>query len=239
MVTNMKKNHLFVFIALLITTWIQAEKVCFFSPPPKWQLVDPSLNTQPLKVAFIHKKLGKTFHPSISLTIEKMPSTPQKYIQGAMAIHNKHRDQKCCSLGSIQTASGEGELLQIDIQRPVGAITLLQLLFFDQDHVYILSAPMLANDLPNYYDAILSAFRSLRLYDSIFEITNPKDKRFLQSLFEDILAGSLKDQKQTHMKQKKKQLLRFLEKECQSYGNYFPILVLDELQRKMTGESRS
>ncbi|MEM7175134.1 MAG: hypothetical protein AAF443_04300 [Chlamydiota bacterium] len=149
----------------------------FFSPPAGWQVSDPLLFNQEVKIGFVqsHKKI---FSPAISLTIEKVGKAKLKtYLQAVRKNHRLHHHHGYRELGFLKTKSGKVHLSLIDQASQWGPLRIMQAISIHDGHAVIQTATALKKDFPAVRKDILESFRSLTLAPSVVESLADRKKR--------------------------------------------------------------
>ncbi|MCF7852072.1 MAG: hypothetical protein K9M07_02395 [Simkaniaceae bacterium] len=234
----MKAHPLLILASFLSMTYLQsAIKTCFFIPPKNWVYCDQKSAEKKETIAFVSPKKLKTITPTIAYDIKPNSVSANDYVKSALKLLNQDRNHTCISLGSLQIDSHHAELLQIDQKMPIGKVTLLQLVIFDQDTVHILSAPTLESDFHRYDSDILETFKSAQLISSPLDVLNhaPLLRSKLSSAM-DSFCSTAKQFQSTPLKLYKnalisesKQIESILLNDCKEYGTYFPILTINYL----------
>jgi len=150
--------------------------VCFFTPPPEWEIAFPNSLAPHVKIIFTKPKtLG--FHPSINLSIEPTSASLEEYLKVIKEIHEQDRDKEWGLLGKMQTQAGLAQLTQINTTSEFGAVRILQLILIKQGNAYILTAAALKKEFSLYYSLFHKALRSLTLSTDLIEALPLLEKR--------------------------------------------------------------
>jgi hypothetical protein len=156
-------KHLLIFLFTLSSHLFSQEYISYFTPPKNWEAVEAEALRGQVKMAFIKKEAKEGFCPSLNLVEEPFTGNLNNYLNDVKAIHEQNRNNRWRKLGKVQTAAGEAELTEIDTNTPFGSVRLLQLFFFKEKYVYILTAAALKKDISRFYADFQKSFCSFRL----------------------------------------------------------------------------
>jgi len=138
----------------------------FLTAPKKWQCIAEK-EALPTKVMAIYIGSGKKgFTPSINVATEETEVALGDYINLAKRHHESQIDTTCYNLGSLETTSGNVELLQIDKKTQWGEVRFLQATLIKEKTAYVLTATCLEEEYAEYYPQFLQAFQSFNIKKS-------------------------------------------------------------------------
>lgn len=161
-----------LFSMLLISgcTIVMGSNTPYITCPPKgWECInDPAQLPQKVKVIFVGSGHGNNqFTPSVNLACEATSLSLQDYIAQAKAYHEGRADTRCNLIGTIQTAAGPAQLLQIDRPSQWGDIRFVQAMFVRDDEAYVLTATCLKNEFSMLSSQIFKAIQSFTLSNPV------------------------------------------------------------------------
>ncbi|MFQ5441055.1 MAG: hypothetical protein ACE5DL_06295 [Nitrosopumilaceae archaeon] len=89
----MKKIFLSIFLfALFLKNEVRSnEKIAFFIPPEKWEVVNPKGYPSYVVISFVKKEIT-ICRPTLNLATEKTSLTLEQYVNEAKKIHTKDPD---------------------------------------------------------------------------------------------------------------------------------------------------
>jgi hypothetical protein len=132
-----------------------------FTPPTGWRFADSKELPPNVKVMVVGKG-KKEYPPSINLATEKYNGTLKDYLKTVKAI-NDSQSTSWKDLGTIQTASGNASLSQIDTKTTWGDVRMMHVIIIKDGTAYILTAASLTEEFPKFYKDFFNALRSLRI----------------------------------------------------------------------------
>ena len=150
-------------------------------PPQDWELADPAVLSEQVEAGFLKKK-ATSFSPSINLAKEETTVSFDEYISAVRKRHLQAPSTKWKNVGTIDTMSGKGHLMQIDIAAKWGDVRLLQMVHLADGIAYILTAAALQEDYAEYLPIFQKIFRSFALIpDLFFPIKDPTKQEELRN----------------------------------------------------------
>lgn len=154
---------------------------CLFTPPDGWEIADPKTPAKRALVGFVDKSKSG-FCPSLNLTHETVNLTMKEYL----AIVQKNcqaKKQKWRQLGTIETQSGNAQLVEIETQTQFGPVRLLQAILQMEDDIFILTAGTLKKDFGKHASKVERSFRSMSICEDLFAIAE-KDAKPLREAWQ-------------------------------------------------------
>jgi hypothetical protein len=149
-----------------------------FTPPTGWKLAP----TDQLPESMVTMVIGKGNHPlppRLNLTTEPYTKSLKDYLKIVKNINSEHGyDWK--DLGMIRTPSGNGNLSQVDTRSEWGEIREMRVILLKDKHIYILTALAMKEEFALFYKDFFTAFRSLQVVNSLYDLLTPQDKKQLQ-----------------------------------------------------------
>lgn len=228
-------NFFFLLISLLCFPLLGEESALYtlFSPPKNWQVLNPKTLDPSVKIAFSSKD-KKAFVPSMNLVEEKVQVPIEEYLKIVKKLHESGRQTRWRNLGSFQTKAGSAFLTEIDTKADGSEIRILQLIFHQDQAVYLLTAACTKQDFPLYQKDFLESFRSLqRVKDLTLAIADSSKKSSLQEKIPSLLSF-LKDP--SFQKKHWGPFEKWVLKEFQEEGSYWQILMLTSLQKEIASQ---
>ncbi len=224
-----------------------APSMCYIVPPKGWDLADPKLLSKSVKIAFLKKNMGK-FCPSLNLAVEKVNVSLSEYLKAVKNIHENNHRNRWRQLGKVRTASGVGQLTEIDTDTEYGSVRMLQLILIKNSVAYVVTAAALKEEIAQYYKEFQTAFRTLQITSDLVSTVPQMERRELlktqhqQMLdaWQDVLAStSNKDPFQDPQFQKKYWLpfQNVVINECEDMGAHWQVLMLKTTQEKMLAQA--
>lgn len=134
-------------------------------PPKGWECIDdPAQLPQKVKVIFVGAGHGNNaFTPSVNLACESTSLSQSDYIAQAKAYHEGRAGTRCNIIGSIQTASGPAQMLQIDRPSQWGDIRFMQAMLVINGEAYVMTATCLKSEFSTLSSQIFKAIQSFTL----------------------------------------------------------------------------
>lgn len=156
---------LILFVGLIAFNIPLLANTLLTSPPKGWECIeDPSQLPQKVKVIFIGSAMGKSqFSPSINVACEETTMFLDEYVTLAKAYHQGQSNTKCTQIGTLDTASGPVQLLQIDRPSQWGDVRFIQAVLVHEAHAYVVTATCLKEDFGKLSKPIFAAIRSLTI----------------------------------------------------------------------------
>lgn len=138
---------------------ITQPQALLFDPPAGWYHAEKP--DSPYVKLFIVGTGQKGYPPSINLCIEPFKGSLQEYLKIVQKI-NQEEGGIWKDLGSCQTPAGKGDLSQLDVMTPYGALRMLHFIMADGDNTYIFTATARRDEFFLYYKDFFTAIQSLR-----------------------------------------------------------------------------
>ena len=139
-----------------------------FNPPKGWVIADPTYHSEEVKIGFIGSK-KKAFSPSITLHIEKIGQVSREvYIKAVKRNFELDPLNRCNELGKLTTKSGTATLIQVDMDKPFGKISILQAITLFEGYVIIHSVAFPTHLFLSLQETFFDAFSSLTIYPTVF-----------------------------------------------------------------------
>jgi hypothetical protein len=249
---------LFVALSCLLLCFLQGEEIspspsssvhCFFMPPKEWGLADPRQLSPKVMVGFLGKP-HKGFCPSMNLAIEETYVSLTEYLKAVKKLHEADHQNRWRELGKIKTKAGTAALTEIDTKSDAGPIRILQLIFLQEGHAYILTAASLKENFANFYQDFLESFRSLNITPDLLSVFSATPKKtLLEEKIQQIneawltaIKGQDKEEKALFAEKTFQELhwipfQDFVLKECSELGPHWQLLFLRNLQEKFFSQA--
>ncbi|MCB1082619.1 MAG: hypothetical protein KDK63_05695 [Chlamydiia bacterium] len=231
-------------LALFLLPLFLFAKVPFFAtfdPPEGWVIGDPSKYGKGIQVGFIQSN-RKVFTPSITLAFEPIGNTDQNtYVSAAKSLFIK-RGARVQELGSFESKSGKGVLLQIDEKKGWGEVRTLQAITLHEHTAIIHSAAILKEDFLKFHETLLKSFQSLALYPNLAASCPDKKlqekidgmlkcwKKYRSTANGDACASFSGDFFQNNQW---KPFVNYVEKELNSQGSCWQILAINHMKETL------
>ncbi|GEM_PF-393384 len=224
--------------------------LCFFTPPPGWEIADPRSHSSRVKMAFL-KSSHSGFCPSINLAVEKTDVSLSEYLKAVKIIHERDRSNHWRALGKVKTNAGLAQLTEIDSKTEWGPVRILQLIFLKDGYAYVVTASALRDNFSNYYKEIQTAFRSLTLSTDLLgnipqterrEMLKTRQHQLIQAAEEAISTAKEKKNLLEDISFQEKHWIPFQQSVLSSFndmGAFWQMLILQNAQEKLLSLSMS
>lgn len=133
-----------------------------FEPPEGWKKMDAKNLSPTVKMGF-HTKSKKGLPPSLNLAVESVNVSIADYLKAVKNIYEKGKQCRWRDIGTIKTRAGEARLTEVDIQGKLGSVRLLQMIFLQDGHAYVVTGTALKEEFSGLYTTFQSAFQSFEL----------------------------------------------------------------------------
>ncbi len=194
-----------------------AASIPLFLPPAEWDAAQPKGLSSHVRFGFVGKS-SSNFHPSISLSLEKVDCGLKEYLKAVKEIHLSRSGTRWRDLGSLEMKAGTGRLTEISN----ADISILQAFYIDNGVAYILTAAVSKKDFLSKQKEILASFKTFELASDLWSAL--KEEKVRDKIF------SLVDAKDW------KALRQLIEKETSSMGKYWQYLALQEAYGKISSK---
>jgi len=201
---------------------------CLFTPPTGWDVVSPDKLSGLTRVAFVGKKSGSLFQPTLNLSIEKVNVSLDEYIASVKKRQEAHPKRIWRDLGVFTTAAGPGRLTCLDMPSKWGELRLMQVILLKEETAYILTAAALKKDAPALLSVFQNAFHSLSLVPDLMSAI-PDEKR----------RNMLKAWQKNPEKVSCHELQQLLLNEFGDLGAYWQLLAAKELTNEKPDSDRN
>lgn len=220
---------LFIPFSLISNEIAREEPIPLFDPPAGWECAFPDNLSPCIQVGFLGK--GSTpFRPSINLAVEEVDVNLKQYLKAVKEIHLADKGTVWRDLGKFKTRSGEGRLLELSANSPLGPIKMLQMITIVGKTAYILTGAAIKDDFLKFQEVFMKTFQSLSLAKDLFNPLPEEKKKRFEHFFSD-LGQSVADEAQKQAKWN--DLQKMVVQEAPEMGNYWQILVLKTGREKL------
>lgn len=154
----------------------RAPTLCYIVPPKGWDLADPKFLSKSVQIAFL-KKRATGFCPSLNLAVEKVNVSLPEYLKAVKNIHENNHRNRWRQLGKVRTASGIGQLTEIDTTTEWGAVRMLQLILIKNSVAYVVTAAALKEEIAQFYKEFQTAFRTLQITADLVSTVPQMERR--------------------------------------------------------------
>lgn len=233
---------------LVIPLFLFAREPFFatFDPPKGWIISDPSHYEKGVQVGYIQSN-KRIFTPSITLAYEKVGKVDlPTYLKAVRKHFEEDRQSRYQELGTIQTKSGEGILIQVDMKNRFGEIRLLQAISIHEGIAIIHTASCTKRDFLKVHETLLGSFKSLSIYPTITSsCSHPSLKEKIEGIekcWKKFCATS-KDSPEKlfaspfFQNNQWKPFVNYIEKELNSQGSCWQILAINHLKQNLLTEN--
>lgn len=167
---------------LLFSSFLSAAEYAFFTPPKKWEIVDPKALSPRVKMGFVGST-RKELRPSLNLAVEEVALDTNEYVAAVRKVHESNPNNRWRDLGKFSTPAGDARLTEIESKKEGANVRLLQLILVKKGTAYIITASALKEEFSLFYEDFKSAFRSFEVTsDLIGAVPDPSQREMLKKL---------------------------------------------------------
>lgn len=222
------KRWLFLF--LLLSSTLAADKVALFTPPAKWKIADPKTLGPRVEIGFLTKG-KKGFCPSINLSSEPADLSLDQYVKVVMGLHRKKGT--CRDYGSMHVKGGPARLIQIDTTSNFGSLRLMQLIAVWEGRAFVLTACAPKDDFGSYAPLFEKTFHSLTLTDDLHKLLDEKRQATLHASEARVIAAWQKYRGSVEFQKAWKPHEKMVINQFSDLGAHFQVLLLRQLKEKI------
>ncbi len=200
-------------------------------PPQGWEYAVPRNCSACIRMGFLGKG-SASFRPSLNLATEEVEVNLKQYVRAAKAMQLEEPGTIWRDLGAFTARAGEGRLIEITRESPIGTVKMLQFLLIKGNTAYIATGAASKKDFPDHRSLFTQAFRSLQVADHLFSLLSEEEKQPLAQWFARLEAP-------LDSEGEKKALWENLQKIVlgkKGLGTYWQFLVLKEGREKLYPE---
>ncbi len=217
---------------LFFPFWIFGNPIPYFIPPDGWECVHPQQLDSYIQIAFLGKGQSD-LRPSLNLAVEEIDIPLNKYIKAVREIHETEMKVAWRDLGPFTFKSGKGRLAEITSATPLGEIKMLQGIFVQEGHAYILTGAVLKEDFSAWQNSLLNALHSLSIVPDLFTaIADPAQRSNLQEIFRSFDQATTNEERQSRWSSLQKTILA----DYGSMGAHWQLLILKEGRMRIFNE---
>ncbi len=210
---------------------LYAAGIPFIEPPQDWEIAFPNTLSSCIQIGFLGKG-SSPFRPSINLATEEVFVGLKQYVKAARAMHLEEPGMTWRDLGKFTTQSGEGRLIEITRESPLGVVKMLQLLLVKDNTAYIATGAASKSDFLACQAVFTKTFQTLTIADHLFSLLPEEHRAPLETFFKALATGAFSESEKKALWVDLQQMV--LEKK--DMGGQWQFLVLKEGREKLYPE---
>jgi hypothetical protein len=226
----MKK--VFFLILIIFFQNLFADKIAYFYCPSNWQIVNPKMYNDLIKISFV-KKQKSFFRPSINLALEKTDLTLDEYTQAAKQNYMLDEKTTFTLLDEVTLKQGKANICKIDKNSSSIDFDLLQMIFIKDNIAYVMTAASKKNEMVEFYKTYMQSFLSFELIDDIYSLIEDKKKKEELVIYVNNFISQSKLLKEKQKQKKLQSFENYLDKKFENLGKYFTVLLLQTVYKNL------
>lgn len=158
-----------ILLSILLTAWAFTSYAAdpLLTPPKGWNCINDKKELPEKIVAVYVGPTKDQFTPSINIASEETLKKLPEYLDNAKKYHEISGDTQCKSLGTLKTAAGEAQLLQVDRTTQWGKVRFIQAILLHESTAYVVTATCLQKEFALLSPQFFKSIQSLSLKGSV------------------------------------------------------------------------